>query len=494
MGCLPCFNVIDFGASEVGEANTAIQAALDAAAEAGGGTVCVPPGTYMLKHALDLGDNVHLQGSGYHVTTLILRSSEIPPQLYFEGYLTLLRILGKKGVTVSGLRLDGGKQFSEYLGCQPQFREDDTPSNRQQGILIDANPPFSWGSYVRSEDCVIRDCLIENCVTDGIYVARSRNIRIERCNVRNNGIVLPSQPDTYDNCPEKTLEHISTFLYHFVPFEPWGILLTADTEGCTIQDCSTFGNPHGGIECFGFTSKYHRILNCRADSIWVNIGDEIAQPTNHEISGCFVDNRNVYSSRQGPPGACIGSYFASELVIRDCHCVTAFNTGISLTGSDEEPDNLPYGLVIEGNTITRAEPFVTEDQKAIVSPHAPFAGINVSHLTDLSISNNAVFGEFTASAGGSGIKLVSCRQGTVTGNLAVGRETDWQGTVPINTSGIILSEGCSEITVSANSVRGYQHGIHENLSHDNVVTGNVVRNNNTPLQTGANSIYSANLT
>lgn len=69
---LRVFDVKTYGA--LGDGTTddraAIQSALDAAKAAGGGTVFVPAGTYLIKRPLILGSKVTLQGAGRGVTTI----------------------------------------------------------------------------------------------------------------------------------------------------------------------------------------------------------------------------------------------------------------------------------------------------------------------------------------------------------------------------------------------------------------------------------------
>lgn len=65
------FNVLDYGAVGNGATltdGTAIQAALTAAGDAGGGVVLVPPGTYISTIKLEIPDAVELKGSGYGCT------------------------------------------------------------------------------------------------------------------------------------------------------------------------------------------------------------------------------------------------------------------------------------------------------------------------------------------------------------------------------------------------------------------------------------------
>jgi len=76
------FNVLDFGAKGDGisDDTAEIQAAIDAAHAAGGGTVYVPAGTYIVSGTSDKSDgairllsNVTLQGAGMGETTLKVR-------------------------------------------------------------------------------------------------------------------------------------------------------------------------------------------------------------------------------------------------------------------------------------------------------------------------------------------------------------------------------------------------------------------------------------
>lgn len=66
-----------FGAIGNGVTNdqAAIQAALAAAVAAGGGTVYLPPGTYLVSTAIDWNRDVHLVGAGSGVTTIITNSA-----------------------------------------------------------------------------------------------------------------------------------------------------------------------------------------------------------------------------------------------------------------------------------------------------------------------------------------------------------------------------------------------------------------------------------
>lgn len=91
-----------------------IQIALDAAATAGGGTVRLPSGSWTLTSALELGDNVTLEGTGYG-TQLRLGSGancDVVTNADWEG--------GNTNIVIRNLRLNGNRtQQTETVGVGP---------------------------------------------------------------------------------------------------------------------------------------------------------------------------------------------------------------------------------------------------------------------------------------------------------------------------------------------------------------------------------------
>jgi hypothetical protein len=202
-----------------------------------------------------------------------------------------------------------------------------------------------------------------------------------------------------------------------------------------------------------------------------------------------VDNRRVLSHRKNGPDVCIGFYAASHLTIRDCHCITAYVAGIS--GGSPEPANYNRGIIISDNRVDFGNPIPPDGHPSPECPRdPPYAGINVAYLADTVISANTVTGEFTASA----IRLVKSRQVVITGNSLTGSDDYWQGLIARPTAGILLLGECQELSIAANSVRGFKTGLDEGASHDNTVMGNVLRNNGAPIISGAGSFYSGNIT
>ena len=81
------FRVTDYGATGQGQADdtTAVQAALNAAGQAGGGVVYFPRGMYQLTQALTVPRLVILRGEAEELTALFWADTDTPPKLWING-------------------------------------------------------------------------------------------------------------------------------------------------------------------------------------------------------------------------------------------------------------------------------------------------------------------------------------------------------------------------------------------------------------------------
>lgn len=109
---LGVFNVKDYGAVGDGTTDdtTAIQAALDAAAAAGGGVVEVPTGLYKFTSSLTVGEQITLRGRGYAISTGA--SNRAPACLLKNGTFTGVDLTGASSglemIQVDGDTANGG--------------------------------------------------------------------------------------------------------------------------------------------------------------------------------------------------------------------------------------------------------------------------------------------------------------------------------------------------------------------------------------------------
>src|SRR5580704_7672031 len=95
----PVHNVVSYGADATGatESAPAIQAALNAAATAGGGVVLVPAGVYITSQILQIGSGVALQGAGMGVTTIRAANGFLPSQVGTLNGLSVLAVANNAG-------------------------------------------------------------------------------------------------------------------------------------------------------------------------------------------------------------------------------------------------------------------------------------------------------------------------------------------------------------------------------------------------------------
>jgi hypothetical protein len=163
------FNVRSFGAS----ANTAtddtlaFQHALDAAHNAGGGTVCVPPGRYLLRGSLTVPDGVTLRGSYSCVPSHIGLRDQGQSKPGEDG--TALYVTGGKG-TEEGTPFITLNTNSSVAGLTIYYPEQ----------VADANPlAYPWAIAMRGKNPAAFDLELLNPY-QGIDASQN-----ERHNIRN---------------------------------------------------------------------------------------------------------------------------------------------------------------------------------------------------------------------------------------------------------------------------------------------------------------------
>jgi polygalacturonase len=187
------YNIRDFGAKGDGVAldTAALQAAIDACARDGGGTVLVPAGTFQIgtvelksNLTLHLAAQATLLGSGdgkqYHAIDAIpLRGDST----LGDGNWALLYAVEAKNITIEGPgTIDGqGEQFYNWGKSTPP------PS----GIGGDKRPYHLL--FHRCENLAVRDLRLVRCAFHSIRVIQSEHVRMEglyihnRVNINNDG-------------------------------------------------------------------------------------------------------------------------------------------------------------------------------------------------------------------------------------------------------------------------------------------------------------------
>jgi parallel beta-helix repeat protein len=174
------YNVKDFGALGNGIANDrpALQAALDAAYEAGGGTVYIPKGIYSIAPVagtkptyagLQIRDNVTILGDGIGETVIKVMDG------YSGGMTGIMRTpygAGTNNVTVSDLTLDGnrantgGKVDGWFNGFIPGKDGKDTNITLLRMEIKNASG-YGFDPHEQTENIIIKDSVSHGNGLDG---------------------------------------------------------------------------------------------------------------------------------------------------------------------------------------------------------------------------------------------------------------------------------------------------------------------------------------
>ena len=298
------YDITHYGA--LGDGSTkctaAIQAAVEAASSAGGGTVTVPPGTF-ISGTIWLNSNVNLRLE----PGAVLKGSPDMADYRVNGVVYgLIRAEEAENVTISGSGEINGNGTRFMSATEPHISSDFDKTATRQGedfmsprfgfkdgpMKISPRPGMmavfqrcenvtldgvafrdspSW--TIRFGDCdgvlvrgisIINNLLVPN--SDGVHCTTSRNVRISDCDIRagDDAIIVTGFGDE-DGAPPRTFE----------PNTPY-----------SRRD---IGNKTGFAENVAVTNC---LLQSRSAGIRVGYGD-------HSIRNCVFQNIVIYGSNRG---------------------------------------------------------------------------------------------------------------------------------------------------------------------------------------------------
>jgi hypothetical protein len=214
------FDARSFGAvgNGVTDDTAALQAALDAAAAGGGGTVRVPPGRFSTR-TLSIDTRVHLAGAGVEATVLVLRGRTHGDLIRSRGWNVLSgtnRNIGPYNFSIRDLTLDGNRAqntrgcglrlygFGYLLGnlrirqCaeagvdsewsteDPEWSETGTatPGDSMEAQVVNLKVHHCGQGGIRfrgPHDSQFVNCVVYDTVTNGIHVAQTDHSSATGC-------------------------------------------------------------------------------------------------------------------------------------------------------------------------------------------------------------------------------------------------------------------------------------------------------------------------
>ncbi|NQT92190.1 MAG: glycoside hydrolase family 28 protein [Lentisphaerae bacterium] len=251
-GGVPVYSVNDYGASGDGKTKDtgAIQAAVEAAHEAGGGTVYFPPGIYlsgtiMLRNFITL----HLEaGATLLGSTNIEDFPSVSPSFrsYTDNYVHQSLIFGEglERITLEGRgTIDG--QGTTFLGRpyreRPYLIRLVECRNVRVRDLTLVNSPMWVQHYLACDDLVIRGVRVnsfEGGNNDGMDIDSCRNVRISDCYIHSHDDALVLKSTSGRTCENVTITNcvLSTASQGFkLGTESNGGFRNITMSNCTIR-------------------------------------------------------------------------------------------------------------------------------------------------------------------------------------------------------------------------------------------------------------------
>ncbi len=334
-------------ADVIGTDGAAIQKAVDRVAAAGGGTVVIKAGTYLLANSVRLASHIRMRGEGPE-KTLLKKAPGVQSKLlldadYGEMIATVENASGfapGMGVTVlDKVNPDGWTpSVRTIVGVEgntlrfDRFLQMDY-SVANQGQVFNTFPLIAGFDVedVQVEDLSVDGSragsgILDGCQTGAIYFFHSRRMTVRNCVARNypgDGISLQFVEDpVVDNCEADGNAYL-------------GIHLGTGAARGIVRDCRTHDNGQDGLFlCWRVQhARYER------NQSWNNGRDGIS--LGHK------DTDNVFIENSASGNGRAGIYFRDEVAANAASRNTFEANTLEDNGRPGEPG---YGIRIEGET------------------------------------------------------------------------------------------------------------------------------------------------
>jgi parallel beta-helix repeat protein len=298
------YDIRDYGARmDNGNDTVAIQAAIDACAAAGGGSVYIPAGTVGVT-TLVIKNHVWLRGAGKWATTIRCLSNTNAP--------VIKNFVSPDGVqanaeffAVMDLRINGNRAANTNPGSH--------------GISITSYPLYSKATNDDWHDMhyLIQNIMILDCGGIGITATgrsegRYKNIYVERCN---QGGISPSFDSYLEGCSAGNNDQFGFSFTHgnimaveckaFISGRSYGtnspgFYISQATKGCTLTACIAQNNNGQGFRLHDTSGII--LSGCVADSNNYGDGNAASAYAGVELdnaSNCIIDFVSQQTEQDG---------------------------------------------------------------------------------------------------------------------------------------------------------------------------------------------------
>jgi len=335
------------GADVVGADNGVIQKAIDRVAAAGGGTVVIKAGTYLLANSVRLASHILLRGEGPGKTVL-KKAAGVKSKLKIDAdYCELIATVEDASIFAPGMGvtiLDNGNADAWKPSVRTivsiegntlhfdRFLQMDY-SVARQGQVFNTFPLIAGFNVedVQVEDLSVDgNCtgsgILDGCQTAGIYFFHSQRMTLRNCVARDypgDGISLQIVEDpVVDNCETEGNAEL-------------GIHLGTGALRGIVRDCRAHDNGKDGL----FLCRRVQHARYERNQSWNNGQDGIS--LGHK------DTDNIFVANSSSGNARAGVYFRDE----DATNAASRNTFEGNTLEDNgRPGEPGYAIRIEGET------------------------------------------------------------------------------------------------------------------------------------------------
>lgn len=475
---MPTFNVLDFGATpdDATDDSAAIQAAIDAAYAAGGGTVVIPAGTFYVsgdplnpsQGCIEVRSNVTLTGAGAGDTVLKLVDHF---DARINGIVRTPVNESAENIVISNLTIDGNRvnNIEHQAGIITGVKENED-GRIHQNITISGVEVMNCNAYginpheitynLVVEDCVShdngKDGFVADYVEGGIYrnnIAYNNDRHGFNVTTSSNDVVLENNkafdnagaglvtqradifPEGQDNIPWPTRITIIGGEYYSNARE--GILIKL-SDSVTVTGALIYENDRQGIRIEGATNT-----TITENTIYNNsqAGDGVYDEINIRlrIDDTVTPARIYYSEGT----EIYGNTIYADGVIRGRY-------GIREELTNSTADN-PSGTIVYDNTVSG-----DRSGDIFIPPHSATEGADIFYGT--------ASGDAFAGLGGDDIYVVNHSGDTVTEALGKGIDT------VIASMNHTLGANVENLLLVGTAIRGTGNSL------DNQIIGNDVAN------------------